>query len=161
MNSRNCEICNDVVHWASYLKYLRSKKLLEKVKQNEMIIPDWSYQELVENKIKKIYNPRSLKQIARDNVRLDNKRLNKELAKEMITPYYFIDRNLRVGFKFILDSQHVNHVISKLTITSNFPEFGIEVRYINKITKELSVFYARIKNQYKFKHQTVFSARFD
>ena len=27
--------------------------------------------------------------------------------------------------------------------------------------KELSVAYARLLNQYKFKHQTVFSARFD
>ena len=27
--------------------------------------------------------------------------------------------------------------------------------------KEVSVIYARLINQYKFKHQTVFSARFD
>ena len=27
--------------------------------------------------------------------------------------------------------------------------------------KEISIIYARIKNQYKFKYQTVFSARFD
>ena len=38
---------------------------------------------------------------------------------------------------------------------------GIEVRYINKIIKELSVIYARLKSQYKFKYQTLFSARFD
>ena len=60
-----------------------------------------------------------------------------------------------------LNSHHINHANSKLTITPNYPEFGIEVRYINKIMKELSVIYARLINQYKFKYQTVFSARFD
>ena len=43
----------------------------------------------------------------------------------------------------------------------NYPEFGIEVRYKNKTMKKLSVIYARLINQYKFKYQTVFSARFD
>ena len=79
----------------------------------------------------------------------------------MINPYYFTDRSLQVGFKINLDSHHINHLNSKLTITPNFKEFGIEVRYINKIMKELSIIYARLINQYKFKYQTVFSARFD
>ena len=79
----------------------------------------------------------------------------------MLNPYYFTDRNLKVRFKIYLDSDFNNHTTSKLTITPNYPRFGIEVRYINKITKELSVIYARLKNQYKFKHQTVFSARID
>ena len=35
------------------------------------------------------------------------------------------------------------------------------VRYFNKIMEELSVVYARLINQHKFKYQTVFSARFD
>ena len=50
----------------------------------------------------------------------------------MIHSYYFTDRNLRDGFKINLDSHHINHAISKLTIIPNHPEFGIEVRYINK-----------------------------
>ena len=79
----------------------------------------------------------------------------------MINPSFFTDIKLRVGFKINLDSHHINHANSKLTITPNFPEFGIEVRYINKIKKELSVSYARLINQFKFKHQTVLSARFD
>ena len=161
MNSRKCEVCDIDVHRASYVKHLRSKKHLENMKQNEMIIPEWLFQEPVENKIIKIHNPRSLKQIARDNIRLDDKQLNKELAKKMINPYYFNDKNLRVGFKINLDSHHINHANSKITITPNYPEFGIEVRYINEIMKELSVIYARLINQYKFKYQTVFSARFD
>ena len=115
----------------------------------------------VENKNNKKNNPKSLKQIARDNKRLDNKQSNKELAKKMINPYYFTDRNLKVGFKINLDNHHSNHTNSKLTITPNFPEFGIEVLYFNKIMKELSVIYARVINQYKLKYHTIFSARFD
>ena len=161
MNSRRCDICNVDVHRASYMKHLGSKKHLENMKQNEMIIPDWLFREPVENKINKIYNPKSLKQLARNNIKLDDKQLNKELAKKMINPYYFTDRNLQVGFKINLDSHHINHANSKLTITPNFKEFGIEVRYINKIMKEIAIIYARLINQYKFKYQTVFSARFD
>ena len=79
----------------------------------------------------------------------------------MINPYYFIDENLKEGFKINLDSHNLHHTNSKLTIIPNHPEFGKEVRYINKIMKELAVVYARLINQYKFKYQTVFSARFD
>ena len=79
----------------------------------------------------------------------------------MINPYYFTDRNLKVGFKINLDSHNLHHKNSKLTITPTFPEFGIELRYINKIMKELAMNYGRLINQYKFKYQTVFSARFD
>ena len=161
MNSRKCDICNVDVHRASYMKHSRSKKHLENKKQNEMIIPEWLFQEPVEHKINKIYNPKSLKQLARNNIKLDDNQLNKELAKKMINPYYFTDRKLQVGFKINLDSHHINHLNSKLTITPNFKEFGIEVRYINKIMKELSAIYARLINQYKFRYHTVFSARFD
>ena len=79
----------------------------------------------------------------------------------MINPFYFTDRNLKVGFKINLDIHHINHAISELTITPNYPEIGIEVRYINKIMKELSVIYARLITQYNIKYQTIFSARFD
>ena len=62
---------------------------------------------------------------------------------------------------FTLESHHTNHANSKKFIRPNYPEFGSEVRYFNKIIKELSVIYARILNQYKFKNQTIFSAKFD
>ena len=39
MNSRRCEICNVDFLRASYMKHLRSKKHLEKTKQNEKIVP--------------------------------------------------------------------------------------------------------------------------
>ena len=161
MNSRRCDICNVDIHRASYMKHTRSKKHLENMKQNDMIIPEWLFKGPVENKINKIYNPKSLKQLARNNIKLDDKQLNKDLAKKMINPFYFTDNNLRVGFKINLDSHHINHLNSKLTITPNHPEFGIEFRYINKIMKELFIIYARLINQYEFKYQTVFSARFD
>ena len=79
----------------------------------------------------------------------------------MINLYYFTDRNLKVAYKINLDSHNLHHTNSKLTIIPNFPGFGIEFRFINKIMKELSIIYARLINQYKFRYQTVFSARFD
>ena len=160
MNGRKCEVCNVDVHRASYIKHLRSKKHIENIQQNEMIIPEWLFQEPVENKIKKIYNPKPLRQLARDNIRLDDRQLKKELAKKMINPYYFTDRNLKVAYKINLDSHNLHHTNSKVTITPTFQDFGIEFRFNNKITKELSVIYARLINQYKFRYQTVFSARF-
>ena len=53
MNSHKCDVCYIGVHRASYKKHLRSKKFLENIKQNEMIIPEILFQEPVENKIKK------------------------------------------------------------------------------------------------------------
>ena len=68
-NSRTCEICNVNVHRASFVKHLRSKKHLEKIEQNEMIIPDWLFKEERspnKKKIQKVYNPKTLKQLARE-----------------------------------------------------------------------------------------------
>ena len=96
-NSRTCEICNVNVHRASFVKQLRSKKLLEIEKQNEMIIPEWLFKEEqtpIKNKIKKVYNPKTLKQIARENIKMNDKELDKELAKKMNNPYYFINEKI-------------------------------------------------------------------
>ena len=46
-----------------------------------------------------MFNPKQLKQIARDNIKLDDKESNKELAKKMINSFYFTERNLKLGFK--------------------------------------------------------------
>ena len=124
-----------------------------------MIIPEWFFKEEktpIKKKIQKVYDPKTLKQLAREKIKLDDK----ELAKIMINPYYFIDENLKIGFKNNLESHNFSHANSILTITPNFPEFGIEFRYINKTIKELSVIYARLINQYKFKYHTLFSASF-
>ena len=68
MNGRKCDICNIDVHRASYAKHLRSKTHLENIKQNEMITPEWLFQEPFDNKNKKTYNPKPLKQLARSNI---------------------------------------------------------------------------------------------
>ena len=78
----------------------------------------------------------------------------------MINPNYFTDRALQVEFEITLDSHHFSHANSKIVIKINYSEFGNESRYTNKIIKALSVVHVRIINQYKFKHQTVFSAKF-
>ena len=158
-NRRTCDVCNANVLRASFAKHLRSKKHLEKVEQNEMIIPERLFKEekpLIKKKIREVYNPKTLKQIAREKIKLDDK----ELAKIMINPYYFIDENLKIGFKINQESHNFSHANSILTNTPNFPDFWIEFRYINKIVKELSVIYARLINQYKFKYHTLFSASF-
>ena len=158
-NSRTCEICNVNVHRASFVKHLRSKKHLEKLEQNEMIIPERFFKEEkthIKKKMQKVYNPKTLKRLAREKIKLDDK----ELAKMMINPYYFINKNLKNGFKIDLESHNISHANSILTITCKYPDVGIEYRYINKIVKELSVIYARLINQYKFKYHTLFSAGF-
>ena len=89
MNSCKCEVCNVDVHRASYIKHLRSKKHIENMKKNETIIPEWLFQEAIENKINKLYNPKPLRQLARDNIRLDDKQLKKDSAKKMLNPNYY------------------------------------------------------------------------
>ena len=79
----------------------------------------------------------------------------------MLKPYYFTKRALQVGFNINLNSHKINHSNSILTIEPNFPEIGNDFRYNSKILKEMATLYARIKNHYKFKHQTLFSASFD
>ena len=124
-----------------------------------MIIPDWFFKEEktpFKKKIQKVYNPKTLKQLATEKIKTDDK----ELAKIMINLYYFIDKNLKIGFKINLENHNFSHANSILTIIPKVPEFVIEFRYINKIVKELSVIYARLINQYKFKYHTLFSASF-
>ena len=51
LNTRKCDFCNVDVHRASYAKHSRSEKHLENEKLNEMIFPEWLFQELIEKKI--------------------------------------------------------------------------------------------------------------
>ena len=162
-NGRTCEICNVVVHRASMHKHLRSKKHLENIEQSEMIIPEWLFKEEqspIKKKIQKVYNPRTLKQIARENIKMNDKELDKEIAKRMINPYYSIDENLKIVFKLNLESHNINHANSLLNMLPNFPDIGIETRYINKILKEMATIYSKLLNQYKFKYHILFSASF-
>ena len=61
------------------------------MKQNEMIIPEWLFQETIEIQNKKRNKPKTFKQIGRDDFELDDKHLKKELAEKMLNPYYFTD----------------------------------------------------------------------
>ena len=91
-NSRTCEICKVNVHRATFAKHLSSKKQLEIEKQNDMIIPEWLFKEKQtphRNKNKKVYNPKILKQIARENIKMKDEALDKKLAKKMYNPYFF------------------------------------------------------------------------
>ena len=162
-NSRRCEVCNVNVHRASFVKHLRSKKHLENLAQIEMIIPDWLFKEEqspIKKKIQKVYNPKTLQQLARQKIKMNDEELDKEIAKKMINPYYFLDENLKIGFKINLESHNINHTNYLLNIEPNFPDIGIETRYINKILKEMATIYARLTNQFKFKYHILFSASF-
>ena len=71
-NGRRCDVCNVDVHRNSYGKHLRIKKHLEKEKQDRMILPEWLFQDPIENKVKKIYNPKPVRQLAGEIVKLDD-----------------------------------------------------------------------------------------
>ena len=125
-----------------------------------MIIPEWLCKEEetpIKNKIEKVYNPKTLKQIVIGKIKLNDKKLNKEVFKKIINPYYFTDEFLKIGFKIIPENHNLNHANSLLNIEPNFPDIGIETNYINKILKEMAAIYARLTNQYKFKHHTLIS----
>ena len=75
VNSRRCEICNVDVDRTSMQKPFRSKKHLENEKQNEMIIPEWFFEEEqtpIQKKIKKVYNSKTFKEIIRENFIIKN-----------------------------------------------------------------------------------------
>ena len=124
MNYRRCDICNIVVHTASYAKHIRSKQSLEIEKQGDYITPEWLFQQSSGNKIKKI-TLKTLKDVARKNINLDIKQLNKELAKKIINPYSFTDKALQVSFIISLDSRHFIYSNSELTLKPKFTEFEI------------------------------------
>ena len=62
-NSRRYDICRTNVHRASNAKHSRSKKHLENIKQEDMIIQDWLFQKPDENLInipRRIFNTKPL-----------------------------------------------------------------------------------------------------
>ena len=85
-NSRRCGICSIDFHRASFAKHLGIKKHLEVIRQNELIIPLWFFQEPIENKIYEFYNPRLLREKAGDIFKMNDKQLNNEVAKKMLNP---------------------------------------------------------------------------
>ena len=78
----------------------------------------------------------------------------------MINPYCFIDKNLKNGFKINLESHDIDHANSLLNVVPNFPDIGIETRYLIKILKQMATIHARLINQKKFKYHILFPASF-
>ena len=89
---------------------------------------------------------------------MNDKEVDKEIAKEKINPFYFIEENLKIGFKINLESHNINHENSLSNIEPQFPDIGSETRFINKTLNEMPTIYARLINQYKFKDHILFSA---
>ena len=46
----------------------------------------------------------------------------------MINPNYFVDENLRIGFKIYIESFNIIHTNSLLNFIPHFPDIGIEAR---------------------------------
>ena len=100
MNSHKCETCKIDVHRASFAKHLKFKKHLENEKQNELFVSERLFQESFENKPRKTYNPKPLREIARDKNRLDDNQVFKKMVRKMINPRSFTDRALQFRFDF-------------------------------------------------------------
>ena len=111
-------------------------------------------------KIEKFYNAEPFKQISREIIKVNDKQLNKKLAKKLINPYYFTGRALQFGINITLQKHHNSHAYFKKIIKQNHPGFGIEVRYLNKLLKEMATIYARLIDQFIIKYQKVFSGSF-
>ena len=62
-------IYNIDIHRASYAKLSRSKSHFENLKLGKLNIPELLFQASNENKLKKLYNPKPLREIARENIR--------------------------------------------------------------------------------------------
>ena len=60
-NTRRCKDCNVEVHRVSYAKHITSKKRTEKEKNFDLNVPEWLFQETIENKNKKMCNPKYIK----------------------------------------------------------------------------------------------------
>ena len=79
----------------------------------------------------------------------------------MLNPYYFKDKLFYNILKIKLDSHHINHLNSKITISSITEHNEIDKDLINDLVKEMAAIYARLISQYKFKYQYVFLCNFD
>ena len=90
-----------------------------------------------------------MRDIARDNIKIDDKQLSKKLAQKLLNPFHFPDRALQVGFNFILESHNFNLAIFKVTIEPNYPDFGIDLQYINKNLEEIATINAKLFSQKK------------
>ena len=78
----------------------------------------------------------------------------------MNKPYYFIDDSSKAGFRIDLECPKINHAVPILANIPMFPDFGIEISYLNRIIKAMATIYDRLINQFKFLCLIKFSANF-
>ena len=76
--------------------------------------------------------------------------------QKIFNPFYFIDENLKTGFKINVESHNINHANSIFTITPIYPNFGNETRYLNKNIKEMATIYARLINPNQYEEHIFF-----
>ena len=72
-----------------------------------MNLPEWLFEEKqapCKNKIKKVYNPKPSKQIAKENFKSIDKKLENEIFKRMKSPFYFIKEKLKKIQKYFRKS---------------------------------------------------------
>ena len=72
----------------------------------------------------KEYIPKLSNKEAKETIRRDNKKLNKEIALGMKILFCFTDRVLNNANDVTLDSHHINHTESKTIKKSNLLESG-------------------------------------
>ena len=77
----------------------------------------------------RIYNFPRLSELARNKIKRDDKQLNKDLAKRMLNQYYFTRRESNHYYEIKLDSDHINHFSSKLTILSKIKNHEYSIIY--------------------------------
>ena len=61
---------------------------MEILRQDDKIIPEWRFKKEQTPIYKKLNNPKTIKQIARGKINIDDKELEKRLAEKMINPYF-------------------------------------------------------------------------
>ena len=77
----------------------------------------------------------------------------------MLNLNYFIHKVWKTVCNNILDSPSISHIYSKITISPNYSEN--EKSQVNKRVKQMADIEARLVDQNKIEHQTVFPARVD
>ena len=130
-NRVRCDNCKIDFHRASYTRHLKSKKHLENMTQNKVIIPR-------KQVVKKV-----------------------DIDKNIENRYYFTDKVLKAAYNITVENHHDKNVNSKMTNTPNYGIIGIAEYHIDKIVIEMNNIYATVVNQYKFKYQLSFLVLFN
>ena len=81
-----------------------------------------------------------IKQIARENTKMNNKELDEELAKKMVKPYYFTVKSFEKGFKIKLESHNISHANSILSIIPMESDFRRQTTITAKSQKRWLLF---------------------